>query len=313
MAILASMKRMSILILALAFLGSVSGCDNDRDAPSVTDRPHSATSNPADSSKLSADPPLNVILITVDTLRADALGAYGQKRFTSPNLDRLAREGVIFLHAMTSAPSTLPSHASIMTAKHPNAHGARANAGYILPAENETFAEVLRRHGYRTGAETAAPVVSHFTQLNQGFDHYRDLSSGDIVKKSISVPQADGSRGTLELDERSASDITDFGIEFLRENREDPFFLWLHYFDPHAHYIAPSEYGNLIPDSPYHAEVRYVDSQIGRLIRNLEVLRLQGRTLVVVTSDHGESLMEHGEETHSSYLFEPTMRVPLIF
>jgi arylsulfatase A-like enzyme len=308
------MKRISILILALAFLGSGLGCDNDRDALSGADRSPSATSTPAESSKPSDDPPLNVILITVDTLRADALGAYGQKRFTSPNLDRLAREGVVFLHAMASAPSTLPSHASIMTAKHPYAHGARANAGYILPAENETLAEVLQRNAYRTGAETAAPVISHLTQLNQGFDQYRDLSSGDIVKKkSISVRQADGSKGTIEVDERTASDITDFGIRFLRENQDAPFFLWLHYFDPHAHYTAPSEYGNLIPDSPYHAEVRYVDSQIGRLIRNLEVLHLQGRTLLVVTSDHGESLMEHGEQTHSSYLFETTMHVPLIF
>jgi tetratricopeptide (TPR) repeat protein len=156
-------------------------------------------------------------------------------------------------------------------------------------------------------------VVSHFTRLDQGFDQYRDLSSGDIVKKSISISKADGSKQSIVVDERSATDITDFGIEFLRQNQSNAFFLWLHYFDPHAHYTAPPEYGNLIPDSPYHAEVRYVDSEIGRLIRNLEFLRLQGRTLVVVTSDHGEGLMEHNEETHSSYVFETTMQVPLIF
>ncbi len=307
------MKRRTILFLALALCGFGSGCDNEQGSPSGTSQPPSPESSSATSPNNFREPPLNVLLITVDTLRADALGAYGQKRATSPNLDRLAREGVVFLQAMSSAPSTLPSHASIMTAKHPYAHGARANAGYILPKENETIAEILRQNGYRTGAETAATVISHFTQLNQGFDHYRDLSSGDITRKSISVSREDGSVDRLEVNERLATDITDFGIEFLRENQSNPFFLWLHYFDPHAQYSAPQKYGELIPDSPYHAEVRYVDSEIGRLLKSFEILGLQERTLIVVTSDHGEGLMEHNEYSHASYLFQTTMRVPLIF
>ncbi|MFP6654950.1 MAG: sulfatase-like hydrolase/transferase, partial [Myxococcota bacterium] len=294
-------------------MASLSGCPDDRN-PS---RPRGES--PAEESAQKAlgqtadEDALNVILITIDTLRADALGRYGQERFTSPNIDLLSREGVLFSQATTSAPSTLPSHASIMTARHPYAHGARANAGYLLAEENETLAEILQRSGYRTGAEIAASVIGHGSQLNQGFDQYRDLSSGNITRKKISVTQPDGSQREVALEERPAQDITKFGIEFLRQNDPRPFFLWLHYFDPHAHYTAPQEYQNLIPDSPYHAEVRYVDAEIGRLLRHLKQLRLDERTVVVITADHGESLNEHDENTHSAFVYQSTMHVPLIF
>lgn len=302
------MKRIVLALSMLLLFGLGLGCDNDQSAISKSDSMSAGEPPSRDSGK----PRPNVILITVDTLRADALGAYGQPRFTSPNIDRLAREGVVFLRAMASAPSTLSSHASIMTGKHPYAHGARSNAGFVLSEENETIAEALGRNGYRTGAEIAASVLGHGTLMNQGFDLYRDLGWSDIHKKSISVRLADGSAGTADVDERAAGDITDFGIEFLQETQGEPFFLWLHYFDPHMLYAAPAAYDNLIPDSPYHAEVRYVDTEIGRLLRNLESLGLGDRTLVVLTSDHGEALGEHGEATHSYYVFESTMHVPLI-
>lgn len=258
-------------------------------------------------------PPLNVVLITIDTLRADALGVNGQRRPASPYMDRMAKEGVNFRQAMTSAPSTLPSHSSIMTAKQPYAHGVRANSGYVLSGNNATLAEAMRRAGYRTGAEIAAVVLDHVTQLNQGFDHYRDMNFRDVTRKSISIPQVSGEAREVQLDERSAGDITKFGIEFIGNNRRDPFFLWLHYFDPHAHYTAPETYNNLIPDSPYHAEVRYVDVEVGRLVAHLDRLGLRERTIVVITADHGEGLGEHGEDTHANYLFQSTLRVPLIF
>jgi len=290
--------------LAVVIVLICSGCSDDRNSTEAA--------MPTAAATVTKTRP-NVILITIDTLRADALGVYGQQRPTSPNLDRLAREGVVFMQAMTSAPSTLSSHASIMTGTHPYVHGARANAGFILSEDNQTFAEIMRQAGYRTGAEIAATVIHHGTQLDQGFDQYRDMTSGDIKPKSVMKLQPDGSRVAVDLNERQADDITIRGIEFIRQNQKRSFLLWLHYFDPHAHYSAPESFNALIPDSPYHAEVRYVDQEIGRLIRSLVQLGLEDRTLVVITSDHGESLMEHDEGTHSSYVYETTMRVPLIF
>jgi len=288
-----------VLLLVLSIFGS--GCDGNE------------SSQPGASTEEPEEPSLNVLLITVDTLRADALGAYGQQRDTSPNLDRLAREGVVFHRAMTSAPNTLPSHASILTARYPYAHGARSNAGYVLSHENETLAEILRAEGYSTAAEISAPVINRRTQLDQGFDTYRDLNSKDIHRKRVSLGRSDGTQTEVEIDERPASDITNSGIEFLGKNRDKPFFLWLHYFDPHATYAAPTNFTDLVPDSPYHAEVRYTDHEIGRLVRNLEMLGLREKTLVVLTSDHGESLGDHGEDTHSHFVFDTTQHVPLLF
>jgi arylsulfatase A-like enzyme len=303
----------SRLLLAATLLASLTGCPDDRNTAGPAGESLGEEPRQKALGKIVDEGALNVILITVDTLRADALGGYGQKRFTSPNIDLFSQQGVLFSQATTSAPSTLPSHASIMTARHPYAHGARANAGYLLAKENETLAEILQRSGYRTGAEIAANVIGHGSQLNQGFDQYRDLSSANITRKTISVIQKDGSQREVALEERPAQDITKFGIEFLRQPDPRPFFLWLHYFDPHAHYTAPKEYQNLISDSPYHAEVRYVDAEIGRLLRHLTQLGLDEKTIVVITADHGESLNEHDESTHSAFVYQSTMHVPLIF
>jgi arylsulfatase A-like enzyme/Flp pilus assembly protein TadD len=252
--------------------------------------------------------PLDVVLITIDTLRADALGTYGQERPTSPTLDALAAEGVLFEQCTTSVPSTLPSHASIMTGKQPYSHGARDNEGYVLAAENVTLAEHLKKHGYRTAAEVAAPVIGRRTLLSQGFDQYRDLVSFDIERLQVDV---EGETKTLH--ERGASDITKHGLQFLSTAGDQPFFLWLHYFDPHVFYAAPDIYGQLVGNSPYHAEVRYVDSQIERVIAWLKRSGRAERTLVVITSDHGEGLGEHEELTHSYFVYDTTMHVPLIF
>jgi arylsulfatase A-like enzyme len=249
-----------------------------------------------------------VVLVTIDTLRADALGAYGQALPTSPTLDALAAEGVLFEQCGASIPSTLPSHASIMTGKQPYAHGVRDNTGYMLSDDNVTLAEVLRSRGYRTAAEVAAPVVGRRTFMNQGFDHYRDLESFDAVPIAVDV---DGEPTTLP--ERPAADITNRGIEFLESAAGGPFFLWLHYFDPHVFYNPPPAFQQLVPQSAYHAEVRYVDTELGRVVETLRRLGLEGRTLLVATSDHGEGLNEHDESTHSYFLYETTLRVPLIF
>jgi arylsulfatase A-like enzyme/Flp pilus assembly protein TadD len=255
--------------------------------------------------------PLNVLLITIDTLRADALGAYDTSRRNSPNIDRLAAEGVLFEQVVASAPSTLPSHSSIMTGKQPYAHGVRSNNGYVLAEANVTLAERLREAGYATAAEVAAPVIGRRTQLNQGFEQYTDTNSFEAKLKRVSIDQG-GTWESRELQEREGADITRRGIQFLGRHRDDPFFLWLHYFDPHAPYAAPPQFSARFPDSAYHAEVAYVDHQIGLVIAELERLGLAERTLLVLTNDHGEGLGEHDELTHAHLVYDTTIRVPLI-
>jgi arylsulfatase A-like enzyme/Flp pilus assembly protein TadD len=256
--------------------------------------------------------PLNVLLITMDTTRADALGCYGQRIETTPNIDRLAAEGTLFEQVVASAPNTLPSHSSILTGKEPYAHGTRSNFGYVLSEGNVTLAEVLRSRGYRTAAEIAAPVIGRRTKIDQGFDHYRDLDSFDVRRKVVSFREGSGPE-QVEMPEREAGDITRRGLEFLRAHRDQTFFLWLHYFDAHQIHRPPESFRRLRPDSPYHAEVMYVDYNVGQIASELTRLGLRAKTLLVLTSDHGEGLGEHGEGTHSFFVYDTTMRVPLIF
>jgi arylsulfatase A-like enzyme/cytochrome c-type biogenesis protein CcmH/NrfG len=252
----------------------------------------------------------NLLLITMDTTRADALGAYGQVWDTSPNIDRLATAGVLFEQVTASSPETLPSHASIFTGKWPFIHGVRANAGYVLSDRHLTLAEFLSSRGYLTAAEIAAPVLGKKTQIAQGFDQIRDAYSPGIQLKKIRFTK--GNVRTAKIRVRVGADITSKGIEFLRINRNRKFFLWLHYFDAHDPYSAPAMFNQRIPKSPYHAEVASEDFQIGVLIDELERLGLREKTLVVVTADHGEGLSDHGEFSHSYFVYETTMRVPLI-
>jgi len=256
--------------------------------------------------------PMNVVFITLDTTRADALGLYGNERNTTPELDRVAERGAVFEQAYTSQPSTLPAHATMMTGRLPFAHGARANAGYVLPYDNETLAEVFSRHGYVTAAEIAAPVIGRQTQLDQGFQKFRDLQSFDVRRKHINVLR-DGEFERQELVERDAADITRRGLEFLRRNADSPFFLWLHYFDAHSFYIPPPPWNSRFSDMPYYSEVHFADYNIGRVFEELRKLGIVERTLVVVVSDHGEGLNEHDEITHSYFVYDTTMRVPLVF
>ena len=252
----------------------------------------------------SEPPRLNVVVITMDTMRADALGAYGQRKPTSPRIDAMAAEGVLFEDVVSSAPSTLPSHASIFTGKQPYAHGVRANAGFRLAPDHVTLAERLRDGGWATRAEVAAAVLGHRKQLDQGFESYRDPGRlRDVVERLD--PEQRYRRVT-----RSAEAITDDGLAFVRENAGRAFFLWLHYFDPHKPYEPPAEFAEGL--APYHGEIRRVDHQVGRLLDEIESLGLRERTLVLLTSDHGEGQHQHGEETHSYFVYESTMRVPLI-
>jgi arylsulfatase A-like enzyme len=249
--------------------------------------------------------PRNVVLITLDTTRADALGAYGQRRPTSPRIDAMAADGVLFEQAVSSAPSTLPSHATLLTGKQPYAHGARSNAGFRLAAGNLTLAEVLQERGWVTQAEVAAPVLGRATQLGQGFGRYRDPRATESVVDFLEV------RKTRWRHTRPAEEITERGLEFVRENAERPFLLWLHYFDAHEPHDPPERFGKGL--ALYHGEIRRIDHHVGLLLDEVERLGLRDDTVVVLTADHGEGHGQHGEDTHSFFVYDSTIRVPLVF
>jgi arylsulfatase A-like enzyme len=252
-----------------------------------------------------AAPPDRIVVITLDTTRADALGAYGQRDPTTPRIDAMAAGGLLFEHVVSSAPSTLPSHATLFTGKQPYAHGVRSNTGYQLAIENETLAERLRARGWSTHAEVAAPVMDARTGLDQGFEVYRGAAETESQLDVIERHQH-SRRYT-----RPAEEITERGLAFLREHADRPFFLWLHYFDPHEPLDPPKRFLPGLP--PYYAEIRRVDHHVGRVLDELEALGLRERTIVVLTADHGEGLGQHGEDTHSFLVYETTMRVPLVF
>ncbi|MEM7411858.1 MAG: sulfatase-like hydrolase/transferase [Myxococcota bacterium] len=251
----------------------------------------------------------NLLWITVDTLRTDAVGAYGADPSPTPTLDRLAREGVVFEQVTTSSPSTLPSHASMLTGLHPFGHGVRANSGYQLAASHTTLAEALQGAGHVTQAEIAILVMERRKGLAQGFTGYRDPNASDVAHKQR---HAAGARSGHTVDERDADDIARHAVRFLEARRDDPFFLWLHFYDPHAPYDAPPRFAAKFPGVPYHAEVAFTDAAVGRVIATLESQGLRDTTLVMVTSDHGEGLGDHGEPTHSLLVYDTTMRVPLV-
>jgi arylsulfatase A-like enzyme len=250
----------------------------------------------------------NVVLITIDTTRADALGVYGQPQPTTPAIDRIASRGVVFEHAITTNPETLPSHASLFTGMFPFSHGVRENLGQQLAEENVTLAEILSGHGYRTGAEIASEVLRDATRITQGFEHTRDPNSPGMMQKRTRIENGEDVMQAI----REGANITDKGIEFIRRNRSQPFFLWLHYFDPHHPRAAPPAFRQRIPDSPYHAEVASADASIGRFLAELEALKMARHTLIVLTSDHGEGLDEHHEKTHSLFVYETTLHIPLV-
>jgi arylsulfatase A-like enzyme/predicted Zn-dependent protease len=236
----------------------------------------------------------NVLIVTIDTARADHFGCYGFEGVKTPNIDGLAREGVLFEHSAATVPITLPSHCSILTGLIPPRHGVRNNGTYFLQAEHTTLAELLHDEGYETAAFVSAYVLNSKYGLDQGFDIYQDA-----VHDSSAV---------VVIDERNARETTNLVLSWLRKEHERPYFLWVHYFDPHQAYVPLSPFREEYAQYPYAGEIAFVDSELGRILGAVD----QGNTLTVVTADHGESLGQHGERTHAFYIYDSTIRVPLV-
>lgn len=241
--------------------------------------------------------PRNVLLFTLDTTRADYLGCYGRATAQTPNLDRLAREGTLFARCASASPLTLPSHSSILTGEYPYAHGARQNGTGRLAAGAVTLAEALKQAGFTTQATVAAFVLNRQFGTDQGFDVYNDV-----------VPAAVGNPLNAE---RKGDEIARDAVELLQSVKDRPFFLWVHFYDPHFPYESPR-----IPDqrSPnaYADEIAFMDTQIGVVLDQLRALGHEQDTLVIAVGDHGEGLGQHDELMHGYLLYDTTIHVPFL-
>ncbi len=243
----------------------------------------------------------DVLLITLDTTRADHLGCYGGDPEATPNLDRLARRGALFENAIATAPITLPSHTSMLTGLYAIHHGIRNNGMFSLTEGTQTLAEVLHGRGYATGAFVSAAVLADRYGLDRGFDVYDDDLSQGRSSGRHSVPER---RGDLTV--AAALDW----LQQVPEGR--PFFCWLHLYDPHSPYDPPPDTRRRFPGDPYTGEISFADALVGKVLDRLEGLGRLSRTLVSVIADHGEGLGEHGEQTHAILLYGATMHVPWV-
>jgi arylsulfatase A-like enzyme/Tfp pilus assembly protein PilF len=244
---------------------------------------------------------MNVVLVTLDTLRADHLGAYGATTVRTPHLDRLADQSVVFDQVMTAAPLTLPAHSSIMTGHFPPKHGVRDNGGFFLGPEAVTLAEILAERGYQTGAAVGAFVLDSKWGLDQGFGTYQDDFDLSAVKAM-----------SLASVKRPGNEVVDLALAWMEGVADQRFFAWLHLYDPHAPYESPEPFRSEYRGHPYRGAIAFTDAQVGRVFDFLEARGLSENTVVIVTADHGEGLGEHGEETHGFFVYESSMRVPLI-
>lgn len=241
--------------------------------------------------------PRNLLVITLDTMRADRLPPYGFSGVVTPALDRLAAEGALFEQSFAAAPLTLPSHATLFTGMYPPRLGVRDNTGAPLSADFQTLAEVLGARGLTTGAFVASAVLAPRRGLDQGFGTY-------------SMGASPGCPGSPRA-RRPADDVVSEAVTWLADHDSAPFFVWIHLYDTHRPYQLPDDYARSYAD-PYAAAIAFEDAQIARLISHLEARDLLDDTLMVVAGDHGESLGEHGEDSHGMFIYQEALRVPLI-
>jgi len=244
---------------------------------------------------------LNVVLVTLDTLRADRLGCYGFRGVETPTIDAVAAEGVLFEQATATAPMTLPSHASIFTGLIPPNHGVRDNGGFFVEEEATTLAERLKDAGWTTGAFVGAWVLDSRWGLGQGFDHYSDRF--DLSKYKVV------NLGTVQ---KKGDEVMDLALAWLEGVKAKKFFAWVHLYDPHTPYEPPEPFLSRYRGQKYVGEVAYTDQVVGRLVSWLKGAQVWDRTLLVLLADHGESLGQHGENAHTFFVYDATQHVPLV-
>ena len=257
---------------------------------------------PASADEIPRLRPLNVVVVTVDTLRPDHLGCYGYPKIETPALDGLAKRGVLFENAVAQTPLTPPSHASIFTGQNPNVHKVRNTGGFVLQSSSHPLARILQEQGWDTAAFIGSAVLKKVFGFNNGFNVYDD-----------EMPRPGKSNQFREDPERKASVVVDRAIDWLHQRPEGkPFFLWVHIYDPHIPYQPPAEFAQKYKGRPYDGEIAYADQQLARLFDEIAKKSPAEKTVTAVLSDHGESLGEHGELTHGIFLYDSTLRIAFL-
>lgn len=246
--------------------------------------------------------PPDVVLITLDTMRADHLGCYGYKLIQTPNLDALAAQGARFANAYTPVPITLPSHSVILTGTYPMRNGMHDFSDNRLSSSLPTLASILHDRGYATGAVIGSAVLDSRFGLNRGFDFYYDHFDFSRLDER-----------NLDAMERRGDEVVNQALGWLAGHNQKPFLLWVHLYDAHYPYNPPEPYLSRYRTRPYDGEIAYVDAQVGRVVNYLKAKKLYDNTLIIVAGDHGESLGEHGEKTHGFFIYDATLHVPLLF
>jgi arylsulfatase A-like enzyme len=280
----------------------------------------------------------NLILVTFDTTRADRISAYGYRRIRTPHMDAVAEEGTLFETVLAQVPLTAPSMASLMTSTYPFVCGVRTTGFESLPPVARTLAEILKEHGYHTSAVIGAFPLDSIFGLDQGFDEYddtftRSMTGNRDIRRQETPPdlstwaQAQQFIHTRMANdaERGAAEVTHAALEWLRKRPQGPFFLWVHYFDPHRPHHPPVKYMVRVKENraayayerdrkpmTYDAEMLYLDHEFGRLLDALREMKLLEKSLLVLHADHGEEMWEHEYFGHGVNLYEPAMRVPFI-
>jgi arylsulfatase A-like enzyme/Flp pilus assembly protein TadD len=245
--------------------------------------------------------PRHLVIVTIDTLRADRIGAYGNPNVATPNIDRIAQQGAMAMHGAVHVPLTRPSHVSLFTGLYPSEHGIRDNVSPPLAKDVPVLAEILKQRGFRTAAFVSSIVLSKQSGLARGFDVYSDkFDIGEDDARFLNTIQKRGDGTTAEA------------IAWLRDGGTERRFAWVHLYDPHDPYEPPEPYASRYAGRPYDGEVAWSDELVGRLDTALAEAGLRDDTLLIVTSDHGEGLDEHGEAVHGFFVYETTMRVPLV-
>ena len=243
--------------------------------------------------------PRQIILISIDTCRADYLGCYGYPYQTTPNIDLLAEESILFSNVISPIPITLPAHSSMLTGAIPPYHGVRNNVFFKLDEDNLTLPEILKREGFTNAAFVGSFVLDSQFGLRQGFDVYND--------------RFQQIHSTVSGNERRGEETTGFAIEWLKKNKDEKFFLFLHYYDPHDDYRPPEPFASRFANNLYAGEIAYTDYCIGQFLNKLKNLKIYESAFIIIAGDHGEMLGEHGEDTHTFFVYQPAIKVPLIF